>query len=588
MTTLVHRSFLSIALVFAMTAPARAEGVLDHVPDDALGFAMIRNLEATNDKIERVFEIFQEVSPAPLPAPLAALKSATGLGAGLNDRGDAILALLAGADDPMSPRPLLVFPVSDYAAFAGSVKGDASGEISLVTIAGEEVLAARRGSFAVLMNVEHRDRLEALLAAEPKQPAAIAPLQDWLSKTDAAAVIMPTGVDMLAEAGKQGLAGQRAMMDQAADDPQTAQMLKQMQASMEMYEGVLGFLGAEIEAAGFGLSIDDATNLRLTERVVLSQKGQLANIKPVAPLAESPFAAYADEPFVGAFGGPLPPEWLDALSKVGRNFIEKYPELYGFEDLKAEDWKDVEESWKESLAGWKSMSMIMLPGEKGDALFSNFFSVMGVENAKTYLKSARQAMEKWNELTARSTSDIKMKYDMSDVTIAGKGGMLMELDVAAAVADPNVQMMQPLMETIFGKGGKLRMYYIAASDTRIVSGLASEEQLAKLVEEVAEGESNLAKSESVQHTIKLLDPQSPWQGLVSPQGCVTWFTRIMNTMMAQFGGGAPAVPEFPKTPPIGFSMNLADGQFSGEMVLPVETLKGLAAFIKDVNENFAP
>nr|MBA3482949.1 hypothetical protein [Pirellulales bacterium] len=234
------RPILLTALLSLSTALAQAEPALDHLPDDALGFVLIRNLEATNAKIESVTKIFQEVSPMPIPAPLPVLKAATGLGEGLNEQGDAVLALLPGQDRGDDLRPLLIVAVGDYAAFAASVNGDAAGEVCRVTIAGEEILVAKRGTHAVLMNVEHRERLEALLTAEPNPLPALAPLADWLAKIDVAAVLTPRGVKLLAMMGQQELAGQRAVVRE------------QLQETLQMYETMLGFLGAEMEVAAAG------------------------------------------------------------------------------------------------------------------------------------------------------------------------------------------------------------------------------------------------------------------------------------------------------------------------------------------------
>ena len=59
----------------------------------------------------------------------AFIKAATGLGAGVNESGDALLVALPGEISPLAPKLLLMVTVSDYAAFAASVGGDASGEL---------------------------------------------------------------------------------------------------------------------------------------------------------------------------------------------------------------------------------------------------------------------------------------------------------------------------------------------------------------------------------------------------------------------------------------------------------------------------
>jgi hypothetical protein len=194
----------------------------------------------------------------------------------------------------------------------------------------------------------------------------------------------------------------------------------------------------------------------------------------------------------------------------------------------------------------------------------------------------RKSMEMWNELTKKSSSDIKLAYEFTDLEVAGKPAVLMSMDVGAAAADENVPMVKPLMEAMFGADGKMRFYVIAADANTVVMAVAPEDRAAKAVEAVLAGETGLSQLAEVRATAALLNPEAPWTGFVSPPGCVAWFGRLMTTFMGQFGAPAITIPEYPVGPPIGYSMNLADGQFQGEMVVPVQALNDLAAYIKKV------
>jgi hypothetical protein len=225
------------------------------------------------------------------------------------------------------------------------------------------------------------------------------------------------------------------------------------------------------------------------------------------------------------------------------------------------------------------MSMVLETGDEDDPLYSNFYGVLKIDDAKNYLKNYRAAIKMWNEIIAEANPAFNMQYEVSDVQVDGHDGMLMVLDVAKAAGEENGAM-APMMEAMFGEGGKMRMYLVAANDDTVVMGIGAEEDVAKAIERVKSPESGFLESATVQTTVKLLDPQAPWQGYLSPQGCVQWFTRMITKMMAQFGGGGPTIPEYLETPPVGFAMNIAAGQLSGEMVVPVEALQGLADFIE--------
>jgi hypothetical protein len=84
----------------------------------------------------------------------------------------------------------------------------------------------------------------------------------------------------------------------------------------------------------------------------------------------------------------------------------------------------------------------------------------------------------------------------------------------------------------------------------------------------------------VQTTVKLLEPGAPWRFFISPQGVVQWASRLFALITSQLGAPEQEIPEYPKSPPIGFSWTLASRQVHAEMVWPVQSLEQLAAYIK--------
>jgi hypothetical protein len=584
MTSLLGRSAIAVLLAFVTLQSARAEGIIDYVPAEATGFVVVRNLGATDAKIQKLMDIFGELSDEKPPAPLAFIKTATGLGAGINEAGDALLAALPGDASPLQIKPLLIVAVSDYAKFAESVGGDASGEISRVTIVGNEVLAAKRGDYAVLMNVEHRPTMEVLLAAEPKVSPTAETLGDWLGANDLSLVLLPAGVDALTAMGNSAIDSEVALREQQYSGTEMADELAQAKREMELFRMILGFWDAEISAGGIGAAIDDDSNVQVSDRVVFADGGRLASAADVAKPARAILAGYPDRPFVFAGGGPIPPEWIDGMASMSRSFMEQAKDLYGFEDFDDAKWKELENSYREAMQ-LRSMSMIMFAGEKDDPLYSNVYGVVDMEDSSRYIESTKKSMTTWNELTADSSSDIKLSYEMSEVEIAGKKGLLVENDILAAAGDDDVPMVKPMMEAMFGSDGKMRFFLVPADADTVVMAIASEGDAAAAVEAASSEASGLADAEHVKTTQAMLNPAAPWTGYVSPQGCVIWGQRMLATMMAMVGGGpAVTIPEYPAGPPVGFSMNVTAGQLQGEAVVPAQTLKDLAAYIKKTQE----
>jgi hypothetical protein len=554
--------------------------VFDQVPDTALGVAVVRNLAATDAKVQQVAQIFAGVVGDAPPAPLALAKATLRIGDGLNEQGDVVLAFLPGNEPTAAPKPLLLIPVSDYAKFAASVGGDDTGELTRVVLAGQEVHVARQGGFALLMNVADRELMEKLLAT-PTTPAPLLgdELSSWLAANDVAVVLLPAGLELLTGLGQQGVAQSREELEGQLADPAVAKELAQAKIAFDMYDNVLGFLGAKVRAAAVGVSIDDASNIKLSDRIVFERGDDAASTTAVAPLEGSILAGYPDQPFVFAGGGPLPPSWVDAYAKFLRNMIEQMPEVYGFEEFDAAKWQRVEDSWRAAMKV-RSYTFVMYAGERGDPLFSNIFGLMEVDDSQVYLQAMRDSMTIWNELTAESSGDIKMKYEIEEVELAGAKGTRIVTDVLAAAGDDDVPGVKMMFDAMFGEGGKFEMYVVVADDDTVIFTMSDEADATRAVEWVKNNEHGLAQSPHVQAATQLLEAPAPWKAYISPQGYISWINRMYAAMAGPLGAPPMTIPEYPAGPPLGFALNSADDQLRGEMVVPVQALKDLAGYIE--------
>ena len=577
------RGLIGVVCCILGALAARAEGILEQLPSDATGFVAIRKLAATNEKMERVLAIFQEIAPGPLPGPLSLVKAATGIGPGVDEQGDALLVLLPGDNAPVPPRALLLLPVTDYAEFAESIGGDATGEICRVTIADEEVLMAKRDAYAALTNVEHRSQLEQFLTAKPQTPSELRPLAEWLATTDVSAGLTRAGVERLGEYVNQGLADLESQ-SRCDDDPDAQRVIYQLRDSILFYKTALGFLGAKVQAGAVGLSIDEASNVRVAKRILFAPEGGALPLHGLTPPAKSPYASVESAPFVAALGGPVAPTFGAAASAAYRQLLQKFPEGTGYEGFEADDWDKLELSLRESLFGIKSLSLVLYPGEKDDGLFSNIYAVATTGDSQAYLDHYLESFKLYNEVMEHADSDLRMNYETAKVEVDGKPAVEAVTDVAAAATDPNVPMVEPLMKAMFGPDGKMRIYAIAADGQTVVVGIAPQERVAKAAAFSLNGPSGLDTRPSVATTKKLLDAKAPFTLLLSPQGIAAWATRAVELFYAPFGMGTPEVPQFPETPPVGLSVNVVDNQFQAEIIWPVETLKEFAAYIGKIRE----
>ena len=572
-----------LVLALVTTVSAQANNVLHYLPSNALGFVVIHDVTEASAKIERFMQLF-EIS---LPAPLTFVKYATGLGEGIDQQGDVLVAMLPAAEVSSVWQPIVLLPIADYAQFAASVNGDASGEICRVTIAGEDVLVVKKDAYALLMNIEHRETLERLVARQPKPLSVLKPLQPWLATTDVAFTLMPAGADKLFDLGRQKVAQQEEDLSGEFDDPEFAEMLKQIRKTWAFYHWVLELLDQQIKVAAVGVSFDENMNVRLGKRVLLESSTGEPNHVASTKVDASLLAGYRAGPFVVAGGGSFAPGWADWMAQLNRRLAQQFPEAEGYGHFQEEDWQKVEQSYRTLYDGIRSFSFLMRPGSDQEPLLSNLFSIVTVEDSATYLESFKKSFELNNELMRRSTLDVDLQYEISPVTIAGGKGYEMVADLLTAFGgDNNVLFFDAVLKKVFGEDGKFRIFVVAADPTHVVSGIQSREKLAALVEDLRHNNSELQQQQSLQVTRQLLASQPSWKMFVSPRGSIQFFSRFLNEVVAQFGPVVPQFPEYPATPPIGFSMNLANSVLAVDLVFPSETLAGLAKFIKACKEEF--
>jgi hypothetical protein len=156
------------------------------------------------------------------------------------------------------------------------------------------------------------------------------------------------------------------------------------------------------------------------------------------------------------------------------------------------------------------------------------------------------------------------------------------MDITAAMGAQAEPLAQQMMQKMFGEDGKMRAYLVQVDGTRVLMSYSAEPAVQKQIASLGEGAALLANDASVATTAELLPGDSPVVAYVSPQGCVAWFSRLMNVMMGAFGGGGPVIPGYPATPPVGISIGLEGRVIETDVVFPTEMLQGLSKYIEQV------
>lgn len=566
----LRRLLIPLLLAVATPLSSRAADVLDSLPENVLGLVVVRNLEGANSKAELLLEKFQYA----LPAPWEFVKMVTGLDEGIDPQGDLLVALVPGSRPNAEPQPLVLLPIVDYEVFANSIRADTSGEICRVELAGEALLVARKGTLAILMNVEHRATLERLLGSQPDPVRRLGPLSIWLAQTDLAIVIMPAGIKALGRAERQPIQHRPISLFK--------QMVQQLRMGLVFFQNaILNDFNRSLDVAAVGVAIDKRSNVRLGYRAVLIHGSDQASADQPAEVQSSPLVGHAAGPYVLAVSGRLATDADHFLGALWNRMNETLRTMGGDKPLSLEDQQKQQQAQELLRDGARQISLVFRPGQEDDPLLAGVSGVVHVDDAEAYLQSVQKSFVLENEVLANTSTDLLLQWELTPTTVADGKGYEIAVDIGVA-NDPNVPDFIRLIESVVGENGKFDMQLVAADPTTVLLGIESEQEFPALLENVRQGEQGLQQQENLQATLKLLDNRATWLAVISPRGLSQWVRRGLGAWF-RFGG-APLLPEITETPPIGFSLNLENDLLEADLVWPIETIDALVDYFKELQE----
>jgi hypothetical protein len=546
--------------------PAAADARLSVVPEDAYGFAVIRNLGELDKKIANVAQVIQ----VPAPPALMTLRSVLGIQEGLDEKGAIVVAIVPeSADDPM-PAPITFVPVTDYAKFIRQFQpAEASAAVTKIQIANDESIVAKKGNYAVLSMPQHEATLKRVIAASKNVSTSVAPLSAWLAKQDAYGVILPKGIQTGIKPIRQGLSEAK---ESFADNEQ----FRAIAGMMEMYDGLLSTVEKEITHVGLGVQIDDTGNVFLNSHSLFVANGSL---QQAASSVKAPTASLLNQapggPFFMAFDGVIPEAWVETMAKFSAQAWSAMPSQGG-EKLSDADINKISETMKESMRGLKSMAFVMGTMKPGQSMYDNMSGVMKVDDAKRYLANYEKSMAQMAKALEKSNNPIFKGYSTSKGEIDGVATLDVTMDMSAmaeqAGNDPNARKM---MEVMFGREGKITAHVGPADSSTVVMGYSKESFRRALDAARGKGDT-LGKDEDVTKAAKLLPKNSQWSGYFSIGGLID-FMMVVGQAAAP-PGAMPQLPAFPDTPPIGFGATMAARGCETSLVIPVDTLRGLGQY----------
>jgi hypothetical protein len=572
--------FATIAITSAVcaqdkTAPTAvgAEPILKAIPDNALGFLLIRNIGKTDGDVSNLIEL---VRPQ-VPSLLALLKLKAGIQEALDENGSAAVALVPESESPdAKPVPLIYLPVTDYKKFIGQLQpDDANAEITGITLANSPMVVGHKGAFAVLTISDKKDQLSRALAATASVDSVVDTFLPWIEHHQASIVATPRGTKLAIQAAIAGLKNLR----QIATAFPTGQNPQQVQMGFKLYDSLLSKAADEVEAFGVGVRLDSHSNVFVDSRTTfLPGSGWAKAFKGLKPSKETRFAGLPASPFMFAADGVFPKKWASGLSEFSMNILNQMNETNGGEKLSDEEMKKYYAASSAFMKGLNAASFLMLPPKSGESIYDGLTGIMKVDNSKKYLEEYEKSLKIMSEFSRKQANPMFNISDVHPIELEGTPGLQMTMDLSAMIAAQRKAMPGHFAPQLFGTSGKVTVRALGVDEHTVVLAYGSEEHAKEALANYKNKDQSagLASDPGVEATLKLLPSRAQWIGVMSLQGYLEFIRNIMPPAVAS------KIPDLPSMPPIGFAAEGSKGGLTTELVVPAAAIAKLSTTFQHI------
>jgi hypothetical protein len=593
----------ALILLTLASSAIHAADILQQLPRDSLGFVVVHRVSAVDARVRSMSTQLRHNAFS----PLGFLKTVTGVQDGLNLDGDCLFAIYPDSHpDANAQKPKLRYgiwlPVADYGRFMQSMGATPREGISVVTVAGEELLVARRDDWALVMDPDQRERMTGLLATPPSGPPVPTNWKKWVDSNDLAVVALAPGIgqilfwadftyhgdkstnessdDLFGARSSSGprlsLAARRVnrLTSRRIDEIFSSEFGKWSDASPEFVRAC-----QQAELAGIGLRFDSSDNLIAGLRVKFKESPKAESKADVAVL---PYDLYANGPFVTRAAGRLPPKLATAITSA---LLRRYAiDLKDQEntELDEESLKQVTAAAEQAAAVVRSAELLSLSGTPSDPVYSNKFIALRVSSAKQFSERATEAVRLWNKANRDADGEMKMIFEIEETKLGNRTGTQFVLDIVPLLGiNPLPPEARLALVKLFGPGAKLRYWVVPADDNTVLVAVATEDQLNGILKNFDRNEPIAWKQKEIGDTNKLLTAESDWRGFFDPH---RYYERLGRQQAAQTSVpvvGGPLVRPFPDCPPAGIAAGFRDNELWIDAAVLAPTIKTACSYIAD-------
>jgi hypothetical protein len=584
--------------VLTLPALCRAANVLSEVPGEALGFVLVHNLSAVDDKVGQLATLLQRN----IPRPLGFLKDFAGIGDGLNPEGDFLLALFPLTNGDEESIVFCVWlPVTNYDRYLASLGATSIDGVAAATIAGEDLLVAQRGEWALIMDPDQRERIAELAAAEPAPPQLPA-WNKWIEANDVTVVAFAPGVrTLLASIATDGEADERSPDANNSDIAlrnlnanrrayysarryvTLADMLESAKTEFQKWSAAVPELAHAMRQAnvvGCGLRVDGSGNALASVRVALGKEASTPLIVADDKGSnELPPRIITSGAFVSSGAGRVP---LPILSAYTRGYAR-----YLAAEMKAEERTELDDSSLKRLmeagdqaAGLvQSIYFVSQPGEAAQPIYSNEFVAVRVSSAGPFVEHAKEVMRLWNSANRNARGDTRLVFDVEDTKVGETPATLYSLDMAALEGGLILPEVRQIMEKLFGPGGRLRLWIVPADEHTVLLTAATADQVTAAVAALNEKQAIDWNRGGLGECNGLLPAESDWRVFVDAHRYLDWQRREQSAIAGVPIIGGTLVRDFPASPPVGIAGGFRGGELWLEAAALAPTVKSADTYL---------
>lgn len=530
------------------------DGILNEIPRDSLGFAIIHNLDKASRSVDDLAKLVQ----SPLPDILNRVKERTGVQQGLDEQGDAAV-ILTNIDEQF--KLVVLLPVANFDEFFTSLSSKETDGIEEVEIAGAATVVARKGGYVALASVRDRAELERFLASTDSL-ANDEELASWLEDSKASVVITRHGIEQLLPKLVKGIrATQDKIRQMAGENGQVAA------SGLDLYINLFTAAEAEVEQVEVGLRIDSSQNVDVVKRVQFKPGGAWAKWAANVEAAEGDLlAGIPADPFVVVLAGVFPSEAMDNWMKFSVDMMQDQP---GFR-LTPEQSEEYVKLSTEFLRDVRVMRMLVGIPAPGTGFYGNTSVFMTVEDAGRFLEDYEKTLVSMSQLAREIKSPLIPEATSERVPLDETQALKVTMNVPdmTSITPAGGVDMQAIMQHMFGGKDQLSVYWAAADEHNVLISYTSLEHLKAARDFFQSSQPGLSNNSTVAVVTTAMPVGSQFVTYISPSGVAEIATALPGIKLA-------TIPTISDCPPIGIAAKVGPSGLEGHVFVTAETLRAV-------------